>query len=1023
MAAATAAAAGEPRPVASAAKAIDYNRDVRPILAENCFSCHGADAKARKAGLRLDQAEVAFATRDGVTAIRPGDLAGSELWARVNTDDPDEQMPPPKSRRLLTAAQKEILRQWIEQGAPYAEHWAFVAPQKPPVPEVNAHPVDAFVRARLAAEGLTPAPAADRAILIRRLSLDLTGMPPSAEEVRAFVAETDPSAYSTLVDRLLASPHYGERMALEWLDAARYADTNGFSIDGGRHAWLWRDYVIASFNANQPYDLFLIEQIAGDLLDAPTDAQRIATGFQRNNMVTHEGGTIAEENLVNYNADRVRTLGEAVLGLTLGCAQCHDHKFDPITQKDYYGIFAYFNTLGDVGHDGDGGVNPGPSASFRTVLQTGEAAGLRARIRELEQELEDPAPSLLAAWEADARAELARRGENLALHPVRLQNISTPNSGGGFFIEDERYAVIRHPSGFAAFDVAMELPALAQPVTGLRVVMHPDPGAPAAGWGHGGGKDGKGTFVLTNLSISVGDVPSDQVNLYRMTALAAATANSWEPENRPEGVLNTLTSAGWSPDLAHDGPVHLTATFTEPIPPGEAAFLTAQLNFGRGGNLMARRMEFFVMTGRDDGSSLPPAIQALLAVPATERTPQQTQDLTRYHARHGPGLERTRVELANLRERLAVVTEAFPALVMATSDRPRETFILNRGNYAEPGARVEAATPEFLPPPPPGAPRNRLGLARWITMRENPLTARVVVNRTWQMLFGVGLVRTTADFGTQGEWPSHPELLDWLAVDFMDGGWDMKALVRTIVTSATYQQSSVTTPDALARDPDNRSLARGARFRLPAEFVRDGALKISGLLVPRLGGPSVNPYTPGDPWREISHFASTPATAQSFVQDHGEKLYRRSLYTYWKRTLPPPNMAAFDAPNRETCVVSRSSTITPLQALVLLNDVQFVEAARAFAERILARPGADDARLAWAFAEVVAREPGSAEMAVLRRALARERAAFRADRAAALALLRSGESARNESLDPAEHAAWAQVAALLFNLSEAVTRP
>ncbi|MFZ9880700.1 MAG: DUF1549 domain-containing protein, partial [Phycisphaerales bacterium] len=475
-------------------RAVDFNRDVRPILADNCFSCHGFDAGTRKADLRLDRAEFAYAERDGVVAVRPRDLAASELWKRITSADADEVMPPPSSHRALTAAQKDTLRAWIEQGAPYAEHWAFVAPARPALPEGTAEgasPIDAFVRARLIAEGLSPAPEADRATLARRVALDLTGLPPTADEVAAFVSDTRADAYERLVDRLLESPHYGERMALPWLDAARYADTNGFSIDGGRHQWLWRDYVIHSFNANKPFDRFLVEQLAGDLLPDRTEETLVATGFQRNAIITHEGGTIAEENLVNYGVDRVKTYGEAVLGLTLGCAQCHDHKFDPITQRDYYSLFAYFNQTTEPAHGGDGGVNAPPSAALKSVLATGEETALRERIAMLEARLAEVDAAALAAWEADERAKLAARGKGLALHPARLLKISTPNTGSGFEIEAERFALVTRPMGFLAFDVSMELPELDAPVTGVRVVMHPAPDAPQAGWGWGGGEGGK----------------------------------------------------------------------------------------------------------------------------------------------------------------------------------------------------------------------------------------------------------------------------------------------------------------------------------------------------------------------------------------------------------------------------------------------------------------------------------------------------------------------------------------------------
>ena len=1017
LAAAVAAAAPAQAPAEVGGRPVVYGRDIRPILAENCFPCHGFDERARKAELRLDRSDTAYAARDGVAPIVPGDLAASEVWRRIHAMDPDDVMPPPASHRTLTDAQKRLLGAWIEQGAVYTEHWAFRAPVRPQVPAAAGQPIDAFVRARLAEEGLAPAPPADRATLLRRVSLDLTGLPPTAEQVAAFVADRDPQAYEQALDRLFASPHFGERLAIEWLDAARFADTNGFSIDGGRHAWLWRDWVIAAFNQNLPYDRFLVEQLAGDLLPDRTEAQLVATGFQRNNMVTHEGGTIAEENLVTYGADRTKTFGEAVLGLTMACAQCHDHKFDPIPQRDYYSLFAFFNTGSEKSHDGDGGKNPGPVVAARSVLRTGEEDALRARIAALEAELASPPPAAVADWERQQRARLAARGQGLRLHRARLTGITTPNTGDGYRIEDGRVARIDRPSGFAAFDVTMELPPIDAPVTGLRIVVLPE----KDGWGHGGGRDGKKTFQLTTLSVSAGAVPSEQVDLTGMLPLATITASSWDLTGHPRGALTTDYTDGWMPDLAATGPVHVTATFAAPLAQ-DARHLTAQLNFGRGDNLMARAMEFFAITGTDDGTDLPADVVAALGVDAAQRTDAESRTLGAWFAAHGEAMARTRIDLANARDRLAVRTEAFPAMVMDTAEKPRETFVLHRGLYSEPREKVTAAPPSALPGLPDGAPANRLGLAQWVVMPSHPLTARVAVNRFWQMLFGTGLVRTAADFGTQGEWPSHPELLDWLAVEFVASGWDVKALLRTIVRSETYRQSSATTPDQLDADPDNRLLARGPRFRLPAELIRDHALAVSGLLVPQLGGPSVNPYTPGDPWREISHWASTHATAQSFVQNHGDKLWRRSLYTFWKRTLPPPTMVAFDAPNREVCTVGRATTDTPLQALVLLNDVQFVEAARVFAERIVRSGPTDGARLAWAFSTATSRAGQPDELAVLQRALVRERAHFAANPDDAARLLAVGEAPRDASLDPVEHAAWAQVATLLLNLSETITR-
>ena len=1038
------------------ATTIDYNRDIRPILSENCFACHGFDEKARKAKLRLDGAEFAHADRDGLTPFKPGDLANSEAWLRIISTDEDEVMPPPDSHSKLTAAQKEKIRTWIEAGAQYSAHWAFVAPQKSPLPRIEnskskiENPVDAFVRAQLAAQNLRPAAEADRRTLIRRVALDLTGLPPSVAEVEAFAADRDPRAYDRLVTRLLASPHFGERMALDWLDAARYADTNGFSIDGGRHLWLWRDWVIQAFNDNLPYDRFLATQLAGDLFPERTEADQIATGFQRNNMVTHEGGTIPEENLTNYNADRVKTLGEAVLGLTLACAQCHDHKFDPITQKDYFRTFAFFNSLGDKGLDGNGGVNPGPSIRARTVLKTDDQPVLRARIAALEAKFARPDPAILAAWETRERTRLAERGRDLRVLPVKVLKISTPNASV-LEVEGEDRVRIKRGGELAAFDILAELPKTDRPITGLRFTMHPLPEFPLNGWGKGvllkrplasapaltptstpaptpgtaapeETPTQKGIFKLTAIDASVGALPGDQVDLNKLETFARVTASSWDAEHPAAGCLDRRNDSGWAPDRATDGPVHLTAMLARPLAADAGPYLNAQLNFGAGRALIPGLIQIAVITGTDDGTDLPAAVVDALALPSATRPPEATTALWAHCARHATELWRERIELSNAREQLAALTEPFTTMVMATSVVPRDTFILNRGDYAQPGEKVDVGTPGALPPMPAGAPKNRLGLAQWVTMKENPLTARVAVNRLWKLFFGTGLVGTPADFGLQGEWPTHPELLDWLAVDFAESGWDVKRLAHLIVTSETYRQSSVATTAQSEADPANQLLARGPRFRLPAEFVRDQALAVSGLLVPRLGGPSVNPYAPGDLWREVSHYGSTPATAQTFVQDHGEKLYRRSLYTYWKRTASPPNMAAFDAPNREVCTVARGNTNTPLQALVALNDPQFVEAARVLAERVLSQPGDDAARLRWAFSATLSRPPQAVEFRVIAAALRRELQHYAQDPSAALALLSVGESPRNESLRPVDHAAWTQVASLLFNLSETITR-
>ncbi len=1024
---------------------LDYNRDVRPILSEHCFACHGFDEKSRQADLRLDQAESAYLDRSGTTAISPGKLDASEAWQRIISNDENTVMPPPKAHAPLVAAEKEILKRWIEQGAVYAGHWSFIPPTKLELPKAFAdmHPIDAFVLQRLVAEELKPTNEADRATLIRRLSLDLTGLPPSGDEVMAFVNDASSDAYEKLVDRLLQSPHFGERVALDWLDAARYADTNGFSIDGGRDMWLWRDWVIQSFNDNLPYDQFLVQQLAGDLMPNATDAMKIATGFQRNNMVTHEGGTIPEENLTNYNADRVKTLGESMMGLTLGCAQCHDHKFDPISQKDYFRTFAFFNTLSDRGLDGNAGINPGPSIRVKTVLKTNELDGLRDRIAELERKLATLNPEILAAWEKRELAKLAFRGVGLNTYPVRVLKVSTPNRGAGFEIEDDRLVRLKDTGNMGAFDVSALLPKLDRPITGIRVVVHPVADLPGGGWGYGpddvkkpkSKKDAvaeaepkapekKGTFMLTALAATFDAVPGDQVNLFKLRSFSTVTANSWDPIHPPSKCLDPRNDDGWSPDLQTEGGVHLTASLADSVDSTQTPYLTVQLNFGHGQTLIPQLVELQAVVGNDDGTELPSNVLRALQIPVEKRKPDESNLLWAQCANIATEFERDRIELSNLRDRVAVLTSTFSTMVMDVAAKPRDTFILNRGDYAQPTEKVTAGTITSLPRMPDNLSADRLGLAQWLVMPEHPLTARVAVNRFWKLIFGVGLVGTPADFGSQGEWPSHPDLLDWLSVDFRESGWNVNAMIKQMVMSSTYRQDSRTTTAMLDRDPLNRLLARGPRFRLSAELIRDAALKTSGLIVPRIGGPSVNPYMPGDLWREVSHYGSSPATAQTFVQDHGEKLYRRSLYTYWKRTAPPPNMAAFDAPNREVCTIARGNTTTPLQALVTLNDVQFVEASRAFASRILSKnlPNDED-RIRWAFLETTSRPISDKELDVLRRCLSRERDRFQNKLDAAREYLSVGEAPVLASIPVNELAAWSQLSAILLNLSESVTRP
>jgi len=761
---------------------IDFNRDIRPILSDNCFACHGPDEGQRKAKLRLDTRDGAIAKlRGGGHAIISGKSSDSELLRRILTDDAEERMPPPKTNKKITPAQVALLKRWIDEGAAYSQHWAFVAPKRPALPAVKnqtwgRNALDRFILARLEKDGLQPAPEADRATLIRRLALDLTGLPPTLNEIDTFLNDKKPNAYERLVERYLASPHYGERMAVDWLDAARYADTHGYHIDAGRDMTRWREWVIDAFNGDIPFNRFTVEQLAGDLLPNATIEQKIASGFNRNHMINFEGGAIPEEYLNNYIVDRVNTTSTVWLGLTMTCAQCHDHKYDPISQREFYQLYAFFNNVPEKGLDGSkGNASPMIKAPSKQTLEA--IAKIEAQIQDLEKK---------------------------------------PDS----------------------------------------------------------------TKVLADLRAA--------------------------------------------------------------------------------------------------------------------KTKLEAQGAT--------------------------------AMVMQELPTPRDTFMLLRGEYNKKGAKVSAGVPAILPPLAKDAPANRLTFARWLTDPTHPLMSRVIVNRYWQMFFGTGLVKTVEDFGSQGELPSHPELLDWLAVEFSTGSearpWSVRDLVRLIVTSATYRQSSSwQTATAPAKDPENRLLARGPRFRLQAEFIRDQALAISGLLNRDIGGQSVSPYQPAGMWQELAaRQDSKNWSAQFFVQSHGKDLYRRTMYTFWKRTSPPPQLMTFDAPDRETCTVRRSRTNTPLQALILMNDPTYVEASRKFAERMMQTEKTAEARLAFAWRLATARPITEREATILKRTLDTQLQTYQQNPKAADALLRVGESPRDTTLAAPELAAYTIVASVILNLDEIVTK-
>lgn len=763
-------------------KSVSFTRDIRPILSDNCFFCHGPDARQRQADLRLDTAE------EVRRVLQPGKPAGGELLRRVTSRDPDELMPPPASKKSLTPGQIDLLRRWIEAGAPWDAHWSFTPLRAPHVPQVRAgdaaplrNPIDAFVQAILQREGLVPSPEAPRETLLRRVALDLTGLPPTLEELDAFLADPAPDAYERVVERLLKSPAFGERMAWDWLDAARYADSNGYQGDRERNMWPWRDWVVDAFNRNLPFDEFTVWQLAGDLLPEASFEQQLATGFCRNHMINGEGGRIPEENRVEYVMDMTETMGTVWLGLTLNCCRCHDHKFDPLTNTDYYRLFAYFNQTPVDGSGGD--PQTPPVLAVPTPAQQQQLAALEQRIEALGRQI---------AERSSAKTDAQSQADKSALAAL----------------EDE--------------------------------------------------------------------------------------------------------------------------------------------------------------------------------------------------------LKQAQQQLKQLESTVPKV------MVMRDLPAPRKTFLLERGLYNQPGEEVAAGVPASFPPLPPDAPPHRLSLARWLVSRDNPLTARVAVNRIWQRFFGVGLVKTTEDFGAQGEVPPQGKLLDWLAASFRDGGWDVKALVRLIVTSHTYRQSSQVTAQLAERDPDNRLLARGPRFRLPAWMLRDQALAAAGLLVARRGGPPVNAYQPAGVWEEATF------GTKKYQQDHGEALYRRSLYTFWRRIIAPTMF--FDNASRQTCTVKVFRTNTPLHALLTLNDVTYVEAARALAERSLLHAEADADRLAFACRRVLARRPTEREGAILLSGLNRGRAEFTAQPEAAKKLLSVGESPRDNRLDAIEHAAWTSLCLALLNLDEALTK-
>jgi hypothetical protein len=1002
---------------AQAGPGIQYDRDIRPILSDRCFKCHGPDEQQRQAGLRLDD-ESAFKPADsGSTAVVPGKPDASELVRRIFSEDAGQRMPPPDSGKELSAAERELLRQWIAAGAEHRRHWSFVPPQCPRLPKVKdtgwtRNAIDRFILARLERERLRPVPEASKEALIRRVTLDLTGLPPTLEEIDAFLADASPDAYEKLVDRLLHSPRYGERMALEWLDAARYADTHGYHIDSHRDMWKWREWVIHAFNANLPFDRFTVEQLAGDLLAGATLDQKIASGFNRNHMINFEGGAIPEEYLAAYIVDRVNTTATVWLGLTVACTQCHDHKYDPLSQKEFYQLYAFFNNVPEQGLDGRKG-NAVPLVKIPTPTQQQKWDELAAALTGIEERIREPHAEIDAAqseWELTALEEQPVEWTPLA--PAEMASL-----GGATLARLEDGSILASGENPDQETYRLTLP-LGSRLTALRVEALPDESFTAKG----PGRSASGNFVLTEVRIlaQTGEAQAARRKLKEATA-------EYSQKNFPiAAAIDGKPDTGWAISPQFGKPHAAVFELEQAIDATEQSTLVLELDFKSA--LKQHQFGRYRIAGTDSKDphgkqALTEKVREILALDPSERTQQQLAELrSHYRQNVSPLVQRWKQELADLKKSQEDLDKQIPtSMVMQELDKPRDTFLLQRGQYDKPGEKVVPGVPLALGSLPADAPANRLGLAQWLMQRDHPLTARVIVNRYWQMYFGTGLVKTSEDFGAQGEWPSHPELLDWLAVEFVASGWDVKGLQRLIVTSAAYRQSSTVTPALAAKDPENRLLARGPRFRLPAELIRDQALAVSGLLNRQIGGQSVSPYQPAGLWEEMAF--GKEFTAQTYVQSHGADLYRRGMYTFWKRTVPPATMSTFDAPDRETCTVRRLRTNTPLQALVLMNDPTYIEASRKLAERMLLESGSSPAeRIAYAFRLLTARRPSERELAVLERVFHDQFKAFQQDPEAAAKLLSVGESPRNGQLDAVELAAWSMVASVILNLDEAVTK-
>ncbi|MDA1049762.1 MAG: PSD1 and planctomycete cytochrome C domain-containing protein [Planctomycetota bacterium] len=1001
---------------------VDYNQDIRPLLSNVCYKCHGPDEGERQADLRFDIQAAAFAQRDGQPAIVAGKSDTSHLYLRLIAEDPDERMPPADSGKELTSAQIDLFKRWIDQGAEWGEHWSFVRPVRAELPtskfdEQAKNAIDRFIFARLEQAGLSRNGEASKERLIRRVTFDLTGLPPTIDEIDAFLADDSPEAYERVVDRLFESTRYGEHRTRYWLDVARYGDTHGLHLDNERSIWPYRDWVIKAFNNNMPFDQFTVEQLAGDLLPNATLEQQVATGFNRCNVTTSEGGSIAEEYLVRYAVDRVETTATAWMGLTAGCAVCHDHKFDPLSQKEFYQLFSYFYSLTENAMDGNA-LLPPPVLKVASDEQKQQQQQLNEQLAAIAEKI-TAAITKVEYVEPTATDDVATgRRDYVWIEDDLPANANAQGNSPWKFVAAEEGPVYSGQRSSTRTATGLSQHFFTEAKPGLKIgaddvlfaYVYLDKKNPPneimlqfndGKWEHRAIWGGNLIEWGTNGQVSrlpMGELPPAG-EWVRLEVPAARVGL------KPGTVLN-----GWA-FTQFDGTVYWDhAGVNTMTPQGDEAF---------------ESFTAWKQVQRTTDNGLPKPLQEILQLDEDKATEAQAKQLLSHfvesvYTKTREVFEPLHKQLADTRKQLDDIDKAIPAtLVMADMPQRRQAHMLIRGEYDKQGDPVEPGVPAIFHALPDDAPSNRLALANWLVDPAHPLTARVTVNRFWQQLFGTGIVKTTEDFGSQGEWPSHPKLLDWLAVEFVESGWDVKQILKLMAMSSTYRQSTEITPIALEKDPQNRLFSRGPRFRMDAEMIRDNALFVSGLLVEKIGGKSVRPYQPEGLWKAVGYSGSNTVR---FTQDQGDALYRRSMYTFWKRTAPPPTMQIFDAPSREYCVVRRERTNTPKAALALMNDVQFVEAARNLAERMMKSGESVEARLEFGFRAATARRPDEAEAWVLLDIYDSVLSSYKNDPGAATALVSVGESKRDESLDVAELAAWTIVANSILNLDETVTK-